>query len=55
MSSESSHSVRAIDVHAHVVVPEVYALAAEHNIFAELPTDPVHVYSLRIRVRAGTQ
>jgi len=23
--------------------------------FAELPTDPVHVYSLRIRVRAGTQ
>src|SRR5436190_22895159 len=31
---------RAIDVHAHVVVPEVCALAAEHNIFSELPADP---------------
>jgi len=30
---------RAIDVHAHVVVPEVYAVAAEHNIFSELPSD----------------
>ena len=31
---------RAIDFHAHVIVPEVYAVAAEHNIFAELPSDP---------------
>jgi predicted TIM-barrel fold metal-dependent hydrolase len=31
---------RAIDFHAHVIVPEVYAAAAEHNIFFELPTDP---------------
>src|SRR5258708_6811161 len=31
---------RAIDFHAHVIVPEVYAVAAEHNIFSELPTDP---------------
>jgi aminocarboxymuconate-semialdehyde decarboxylase len=31
---------RAIDVHAHVLVPEVYAVAAEHNVFSELPTDP---------------
>jgi len=31
---------RVIDVHAHVIVPEVYAMAAEHNIFFELPTDP---------------
>jgi aminocarboxymuconate-semialdehyde decarboxylase len=31
---------RAIDFHAHVIVPEVYAVAAEHNIFFELPADP---------------
>ena len=31
---------RVIDVHAHVIVPEVYAMAAEHNIFFELPTEP---------------
>jgi len=55
MSSESSHSVRAIDVHAHVVVPEVYALAAEHNIFAELPTDAGVSDEMRanIKERAG--
>ena len=29
----------AIDFHAHVIVPEVYAVAAQHNIFSELPTD----------------
>jgi aminocarboxymuconate-semialdehyde decarboxylase len=30
---------RAIDFHAHIIVPEVYAVAAEHNVFSELPTD----------------
>jgi aminocarboxymuconate-semialdehyde decarboxylase len=31
---------RAIDFHAHVIVPAVYAVAAQHNIFSDLPTDP---------------
>ncbi|HEY1363591.1 MAG TPA: hypothetical protein VGF60_15220 [Xanthobacteraceae bacterium] len=46
---------RAIDVHAHVVVPEVYAAAAVHNIFSELPTDPGVTEAMRagIRERAG--
>jgi aminocarboxymuconate-semialdehyde decarboxylase len=39
MSSTAETRARAIDVHAHVIVPEVYAVAAEHNIFAELPAD----------------
>src|SRR5712691_292295 len=45
----------AIDVHAHVLVPEVYAVAAEHNIFSELPTDPGVTEEMRqkIRDRAG--
>src|SRR6185436_13406620 len=45
----------AIDVHAHVLVPEVYAVAAEHNIFSELPTDPGVTEGMRqqIRDRAG--
>src|SRR5262245_47398269 len=30
---------RAIDLHAHIIVPEVYAVAAQHNVFSELPTD----------------
>src|SRR5947209_5076523 len=38
-SNSSQGGPRAIDVHAHVVVPEVYALACEHNVFSELPTD----------------
>ena len=40
LSSKTAGRVRplAIDVHAHVVVPEVYAVAAEHNIFSELPS-----------------
>ncbi|HEY7662870.1 MAG TPA: amidohydrolase family protein [Xanthobacteraceae bacterium] len=47
---------RAIDFHAHVVVPEVYAAAAEHNIFSELPTDPGVTDEMRnsIKARAGT-
>ena len=57
MSSESSGSagLRAIDVHAHVVVPEVYAVAAEHNIFSELPTDPGVTDEMRTKIkeRAG--
>jgi aminocarboxymuconate-semialdehyde decarboxylase len=47
---------RAIDVHAHIIVPEVYAVAAEHNIFSELPTDPGVTDEMRgkIKERAGT-
>ena len=47
---------RAIDVHAHVIVPEVYAAAAEHNIFSELPTDVGVSDEMRanIKQRAGT-
>src|SRR5215470_3109516 len=41
MTSSSRARSRAIDFHAHIIVPEVYALAAQHNIFSELPTDPV--------------
>ena len=40
MTSSGRTRPRAIDLHAHVIVPEVYAAAAEHNIFFELPTDP---------------
>ena len=40
MNSSREARARTIDVHAHVIVPEVYAVAAEHNIFSELPTDP---------------
>ena len=41
MTSTSSNTrPRAIDFHAHIIVPEVYAVAAEHNIFSELPADP---------------
>jgi aminocarboxymuconate-semialdehyde decarboxylase len=57
MNSKSSHghSARAIDIHAHIVVPEVYAVAAEHNIFSELPTDPGVTEEMRgkIKERAG--
>jgi aminocarboxymuconate-semialdehyde decarboxylase len=47
---------RAIDIHAHVIVPEVYAAAAEHNIFSELPTDPGVTDEMRAKIkeRAGT-
>src|SRR6185312_14081385 len=45
-----------IDFHAHVIVPEVYATAAEHNIFSELPVDPGVTDEMRnqIKGRAGT-
>ena len=47
---------RAIDFHAHVIVPEVYAVAAEHNVFSELPADPGVTDAMRdaIRQRAVT-
>jgi aminocarboxymuconate-semialdehyde decarboxylase len=47
---------RAIDFHAHVIVPEVYAVAAEHNIFFELPADPGVTDEMRrsIKGRAAT-
>src|SRR5882757_24650 len=57
MASNSSQTrPRAIDFHAHIIVPEVYAVAAEHNIFSELPTDPGVTDAMRdtIKERAGT-
>jgi aminocarboxymuconate-semialdehyde decarboxylase len=44
-----------IDFHAHILVPEVYGVAAQHNIFSELPTDPGVTDAMRdqIRERAG--
>src|SRR4030088_2141729 len=56
MTSNSSQTrPRAIDFHAHIIVPEVYAVAAEHNIFSELPTDPGVTDAMRgtIKDRAG--
>lgn len=46
---------RVIDFHAHVLVPEVYEVAAERNIFSELPTDPGVTDEMRdqIKERAG--
>ena len=56
MTSSSRARPRAIDFHAHVIVPEVYALAAQHNIFSELPTDPGVTDDMRksIKARAAT-
>src|SRR5215475_16208139 len=53
--SKSRARPRAIDFHAHIIVPEVYALAAKHNIFSELPTDPGVTDEMRSRIkdRAG--
>jgi aminocarboxymuconate-semialdehyde decarboxylase len=55
MSPSSQARPRAIDFHAHVIVPEVYAVAAEHNIFSELPSDPGVTDEMRARIkeRAG--
>jgi aminocarboxymuconate-semialdehyde decarboxylase len=55
MTSNLPARPRAIDFHAHVIVPEVYAVAAEHNIFSELPTDPGVTDEMRsqIKGRAG--
>jgi hypothetical protein len=56
MTSSSRARPRAIDFHAHIIVPEVYALAAQHNIFSELPTDPGVTDDMRksIKARAAT-
>src|SRR5262249_22639998 len=51
-SSPGQTRARAIDVHAHVIVPEVYAVAAEHNIFSELPTDPGVTVERRAKTKA---
>jgi aminocarboxymuconate-semialdehyde decarboxylase len=57
MTGQSQEArARAIDFHAHIIVPEVYAVAAEHNIFSELPTDRGVTDEMRskIKERAGT-
>jgi aminocarboxymuconate-semialdehyde decarboxylase len=51
MTSSSRARPRAIDFHAYIIVPEVYALAAEHNIFSELPTDPGVTDEMRSRIK----
>jgi aminocarboxymuconate-semialdehyde decarboxylase len=51
MNSSSPKRTRAIDVHAHVIVPEVYAVAAEHNVFSELPTDPGVTDEMRSQIK----
>jgi aminocarboxymuconate-semialdehyde decarboxylase len=38
-------------VHAHVIVPEIYQVAAEHNVFFDLPTDPGVTEAMRDEVR----
>jgi aminocarboxymuconate-semialdehyde decarboxylase len=55
MINSNEMNTRVIDVHAHVIVPEVYAVAAEHNVFSELPTDPGVTDEMRgkIKERAG--
>ena len=51
MSSSREARPRAIDVHAHVIVPEVYAVAADHNVFSELPTDPGVTDEMRRQIK----
>src|SRR5436190_1277632 len=55
MPSQPNALARVVDFHAHVIVPEIYALAAEHNIFAELPSDPgvTDEMQAKIKERAG--
>jgi aminocarboxymuconate-semialdehyde decarboxylase len=47
----SDMNTRVIDVHAHVIVPEVYAVAAQHNVFSELPTDPGVTDEMRSKIK----
>src|SRR5437879_13779323 len=49
--NSSGERPRAIDIHAHVIVPEVYAVAAEHNIFSELPADPGVTDGMRAKIK----
>jgi predicted TIM-barrel fold metal-dependent hydrolase len=51
-NSSSRARERPIDFHAHVVVPEVYDVAAAHNIFSELPTDPGVTDEMRDKIKA---
>jgi len=55
MNSGAKAKAPVIDFHAHILVPEVYAVAAERNIFSELPTDPGVTDEMRgkIKERAG--
>src|SRR5882672_8407476 len=52
MTSNPPARPHVIDFHAHVIVPEVYAVAAEHNIFSELPTDPGVTDAMRGAIKA---
>jgi aminocarboxymuconate-semialdehyde decarboxylase len=54
MTSSSPGAVRerTIDFHAHVIVPQVYDVAAQHNIFSELPTDPGVTNEMRDSIKA---
>src|SRR5262249_56650096 len=52
MPSSSRAPSCPIDFHAHIIVPEVYALAAQHNIFSELPTDPGVTDDMRGSIKA---
>ena len=49
----ASASRPVIDFHAHILVPEVYGVAAEHNIFSELPTDPGVTEDMRDQITAA--
>jgi len=51
MTDSNEMNTRVIDVHAHVIVPEVYAVAAEHNVFSELPTDPGVTDEMRGKIK----
>ena len=53
MTSNPPARPPVIDFHAHVLVPDVYAVAAEHNIFSELPTDPGVTEAMRGRIEFG--
>ena len=55
MTNNPQARPHTIDFHAHIIVPEVYAVAAEHNIFSELPVDPGVTDEMRnqIKGRAG--
>src|SRR2546430_11663730 len=52
MTSSSRAWPRAIDFHDHVIVPEGYALAAEHNNCSELRTDPGVTDDMRKSIKA---
>jgi aminocarboxymuconate-semialdehyde decarboxylase len=51
MNSAGTAKASVVDFHAHILVPEVYAVAAEHNIFSELPTDHGVTEEMRDKIR----